>query len=163
VQLLLVLYRESFLKSVEKIRKSKLKFFNRDEENYRIFDRFNASIEDINERYYNFDLVGYEAFQYTEYHGDEGGLYNYHTDTVFGKNNQATRKLSVVMCLNRPGIDFDGGDFCINTSTENEELKIEMKRGRIIFFPSFLLHRVTPVTRGIRKSLVIWVTGPKFR
>jgi PKHD-type hydroxylase len=38
-----------------------------------------------------------------------------------------------------------------------------MKRGSIMFFPSFLLHRVAEVTEGKRKSLVGWVTGPKFR
>ncbi len=38
-----------------------------------------------------------------------------------------------------------------------------MIKGRMIFFPSFLIHRVAPVTQGIRRSLVIWVTGPKFR
>ena len=56
--------------------------------------------------------------------------------------------------------DFEGGDFEINLSTPN---KVNVKKGMAIFFPSFVLHRVTPVTKGIRKSLVIWVEGPRWK
>jgi PKHD-type hydroxylase len=151
----------------EEIRRSKVKFFYRDEKTFYVFDKLNSVIEEINDRFYNFILNGYDSFQYTEYHEKEKGAYNFHMDTSFGPRNNAdqfeTRKLSVVMCLNRPGVDFEGGQFCMNTGSENDAFEVEMKRGRIIFFPSFLIHRVAPVTMGIRKSLVIWVTGPKFR
>ena len=66
------------------------------------------------------------------------------------------------MCLSDPEKDFEGGKFEINVGNQNEPEKVIMKRGRIIFFPSYLIHRVNPVTRGIRKSIVIWVIGPKF-
>ena len=36
-------------------------------------------------------------------------------------------------------------------------------RGTLVAFPSYVMHRVTPVTSGTRKSLVAWVAGPKFR
>ena len=151
----------------ETIRKSKVQFFYRSEETQNIFDKINDIIENVNERYYNFILNGYEAFQYTEYHSTDSDRYDYHTDMSFydrtGSNQFETRKLSVVMCLNRPEIDFEGGDFFMNIQGENDPIHIKMKKGRIIFFPSFLLHRVSPVTKGIRKSLVTWVTGPKFR
>jgi PKHD-type hydroxylase len=39
----------------------------------------------------------------------------------------------------------------------------EKKKGSVLLFPSWILHRVTPVTKGVRKSIVVWVTGPKFR
>ena len=81
---------------------------------------------------------------------------------IISLKNLNTRKLSIGMLLNEPGVDFDGGDFMINTSREKNSYKLEMKKGRLVFFPSFMLHTVTPVTRGIRKSLVVWVTGPKF-
>jgi PKHD-type hydroxylase len=151
----------------ESIRKSNVKFFNRDDYTFPIFDKLNYAIEEMNERFYNFILNGYHSFQYTEYHHEQKGEYNFHMDTFFGDRNGDSqfemRKLSVVMCLNHPGIDFEGGQFYMNIGNEKESFEVEMKRGRIIFFPSFLIHRVAPVTKGVRKSLVIWVTGPKFR
>jgi PKHD-type hydroxylase len=151
----------------ENIRRSKVKFFNRDDYTFPIFDRLNSAIEDTNDRFYNFILNGYDSFQYTEYHHEEKGAYNFHMDSGFGDRNGDSRfemrKLSVVMCLNRPGEDFEGGQFYMNMGSEKNAFEVEMKRGRIILFPSFLIHRVAPVTKGIRKSLVIWVTGPKFR
>jgi PKHD-type hydroxylase len=153
----------------EEIRRSKVKFFHRDEYTFPIFDRLNETIEKINDNFYNFILNGYESFQYTEYDASEKGEYNFHMDTGFGsKQNDnhymyETRKLSLVMCLNRPGIDFEGGQFYMNTGSEKEAFEVEMKKGRIIVFPSFLIHRVAPVTKGKRKSLVVWVMGPKFR
>jgi PKHD-type hydroxylase len=151
----------------ENIRRSRVKFFSRDECTFPIFDRLNVVIEEINDRFYNYILNGYDSFQYTEYHHEEKGEYNFHMDTRFGDRNDdgqfETRKLSVVMCLNRPGVDFEGGQFYMNVGNESDAMEVEMKRGRIIFFPSFLIHRVAPVTKGVRKSLVTWVTGPKFR
>ena len=151
----------------QEIRRSRVKFFCRDEFIFPIFDRLNGAIETINDRFYNFILNGYDSFQYTEYHHDEKGEYNFHMDTCFGERSFdeqfETRKLSVVMCLNRPGVDFEGGQFYMNQGSEKLAFEVEMKRGRIIFFPSFLIHRVAPVTKGVRKSLVAWVTGPKFR
>jgi PKHD-type hydroxylase len=154
----------------ESIRRSNVKFFRRDDVTSGIFDRFNSIIEDMNDKFYNFILNGYECFQYTEYDASEKGEYKFHMDTGFGlKENlddvtmYQTRKLSLVMCLNRPGIDFEGGQFYINQGSENDAFEVEMKKGRVILFPSFLIHRVAPVTKGKRKSLVVWVMGPKFR
>jgi PKHD-type hydroxylase len=64
------------------------------------------------------------------------------------------------MLLNTPGVDFEGGDFSTFLSKEQN---IPLKKGEILIFPSFIVHSVKPVTKGIRKSLVIWVTGPKFK
>lgn len=153
----------------ETMRRSNVKFFYRDENTFRVFDRINEIIEILNDKFYNFVLNGYESFQYTEYDAHEKGEYNFHMDTVFGPKlienltMLESRKLSLVMCLNRPGIDFEGGQFYMNLGREKDAIEIEMKRGRIILFPSFLIHRVAPVTKGKRKSLVIWILGPKFR
>ena len=113
----------------------------------------------MNEKYYRFDLNGYDMFQYTTY--DKDGKYGWHMDTRLDKgNDQQTRKLSMTLLLND---DFEGGDFMINEGSEQKPTKVEMKKGRAIFFPSFMIHQVTPVTSGIRKSLVVWVVGPKFK
>jgi PKHD-type hydroxylase len=71
--------------------------------------------------------------------------------------------LSITLLLNEPGIDFEGGNFEINKGSPTEVDIVDMKKGMLIAFPSFLIHRVAPVTKGTRKSIVIWVQGPKFR
>lgn len=150
-------------KELKKIRKSQIKFYNRNENTDWIFEKFNSVIMQINERFYNYNLNGYESFQYTEYHSTEKGKYDWHMDIVHGatKYNQ-TRKLSCVLCISEPNKDFFGGEFQINTGNEKKPEDVLLKKGRIIFFPSYIIHRVKPVTQGIRKSIVIWVTGPKF-
>jgi PKHD-type hydroxylase len=84
-------------------------------------------------------------------------------DMLHGQNKfNITRKLSLVMCLSDPEKDFVGGEFEINVGNQEEPETILMKKGRMIFFPSYIIHRVKPVTKGIRKTIVIWITGPKF-
>ena len=151
------------LKEVQKIRKSRIRFFEFKTELEWIFERFNSIINIINERYYNYDLNGYRDFQYTEYHASENGEYNWHQDMLHGPNKfNYTRKLSMILCLSDPEKDFTGGEFQINTGNQEEPESVILKRGRMIFFPSYIIHRVKPVTGGIRKTIVVWVTGPKF-
>ena len=153
----------------ENIRVSNVKFYNFEPLNENtnwIFQRINYVIEAINNQYYNFNLNGYESFQYTEYESHENGKYDFHMDTIMGANIPRDmiemRKLSVTMCVNEPGEEYEGGEFQINSSSENKLETIPTKKGRMILFPSFMLHRVAPVTKGKRKSVVVWVTGPKF-
>ena len=151
----------------EEVRKSNVKFHNYNENTAWIYNRLNFVIESINNQFYNFDLNGYDTFQYTEYDDHELGKYDFHQDTIMGQNIPSdmieTRKLSMTFLLNEPGVDFEGGDFQVNTGQEKDAETVELKKGRIILFPSFVIHRVAPVTKGKRKSLVIWILGPKFR
>jgi len=155
------------------IRKSKVKFFTRHEHselNF-LFDKFNSMIWTINEQYYNYNLNGYSSLQYTSYNGEDLGKYGYHIDMHTGiyddnPNDDSlkygdTRKLSLVLFLSDPS-SYEGGEFKMMLS-ENSETEIEQKKGRLILFPSFFLHKVFPVTKGIRKSMVTWIEGPKFR
>jgi len=73
------------------------------------------------------------------------------------------RKLSVTVCINEPGTEYEGGEFQINMGNQDKPVTVETKKGRMIIFPSFMIHRVAPVIKGKRKSLVVWVTGPKFK
>ena len=57
--------------------------------------------------------------------------------------------------------EYEGGDLEINIGST--PLKVKKQKGHIAIFPSFLLHRVSPVTKGLRKSLVWWVGGSQFR
>jgi PKHD-type hydroxylase len=151
----------------EKVRISDVKFHFYDPTNENtlwIFQRINYVVESLNEQFFNYELNGYDAFQYTEYQAHEGGKYDFHMDTIMGKNKPAnmpeTRKLSVTLVLND---DFEGGEFYMNNGQEKDAELIPTGKGRLILFPSFLIHRVAPVTKGVRKSLVVWVNGPKFR
>jgi PKHD-type hydroxylase len=58
--------------------------------------------------------------------------------------------------------DFDGGEFQVKMANNNAHV-LEQKQGRAWFFPSYTLHRVAPVTKGVRRSLVLWVGGPPFK
>jgi PKHD-type hydroxylase len=144
-------------------RKSKIHFFGYSQETKWLFEKINRVIENVNEEYYNFDLNGYDSIQYSEYRAEDDGRYNFHIDFMHDAIPQneydfMTRKLSFSLLLND---DYVGGDF--EFTFGEKPLQHKLRKGDIILFPSFFMHRVTPVTEGVRKSLVSWVTGPKFR
>ena len=136
-----------------------------DQENSWFITKINQAVDHANNVFYNFDLYGYSFFQYAEYEGSESGKYDAHTDLIFGENKPEymidTRKLSLSLLLSEPEKDFIGGEFFIHLS-ENPSLHA-LKKGQMIIFPSFMLHGVSPVLSGVRKSIVIWVEGPKFK
>ena len=89
-----------------------------------------------------------------------GGFYEWHTDNGinFMNGTSPVRKISMSLLLNHES-EFDGGDLELC-----EEGKVApLKQGHAIFFASFLNHRVKPVTRGTRKSLVMWFGGTPFK
>ena len=147
--------------SVKNVRDSNVKFHHPNEDTSWIFHRLNDVIYSANQQFYNFNLNGYAYFQYTTY--DKDGRYDWHSDMAYGNNerdkNIQPRKLSLSLLLND---DFEGGEFQINTGKESEPTIVDLKKGQIVLFPSFILHRVTPITQGTRKSLVVWTLGPKF-
>ena len=99
-----------------------------------------------------------EQAQYTEY--PSGGFYDWHMDlNAFGQEGQnPIRKISMT-CLLSHESEFEGGELQI----ERDKNKVKLVQGQAIFFASFLLHRVAPVTRGVRKSLVMWFGGPPLK
>jgi PKHD-type hydroxylase len=118
-------------------------------------------VAEVNRQYFHFDLTGfYEPMQLGVYTGDTGGHYGWHTDSS-SQDSGVPRKLSMVLLLSEPS-EFEGGEFQVKT-TSDEAQTLELKRGRAWFFPSYTLHRVTPVTKGVRRSLVLWVGGPPFK
>jgi PKHD-type hydroxylase len=113
----------------------------------------------INAEFYSFDLFGLEpGFQYTIYDGAEGGHYDWHVD--LGGHDVEFRKISLSLQLTDPS-DYQGCDLILQAGSG--PFGAERARGTLIAFPSYVLHRVTPIQAGIRKSLVIWVAGPPFR
>ena len=122
------------------------------------YQRMSEIVLALNECFYKYDLHGLENFQYAIYHGNEGGHYDWHIDN--GEHTDQPRKLSLSLQLS-DGDAYDGCDLEIYARSRLDVAP--RKRGTLIAFPSFALHRVTPITRGIRKSLVCWVSGPEFR
>ena len=57
--------------------------------------------------------------------------------------------------------EYEGGELQLMNSAN--PITIQKKKGHIVVFPSYMLHKVTPVTVGKRKSLVIWIAGPPFK
>ena len=116
----------------------------------------NICLQCNNERYF-FHLTGfYEQLQLAEYGVDD--FFDWHLD--FGVGLASPRKMSISVQLSDEN-DYEGGDleFMIN----QKQVKAPRKRGTVIIFPSFILHRVTPITKGKRRSLVGWISGPPFR
>ena len=121
-------------------------------------------MEVTNNNYFGFDTVQLsEQGQYAEYSKD--GFYNWHMDSNTEMAAMPTvRKISMTLLLNDLK-DYEGGDieiFCGET-LDSEKNKFKLKRGYAVFFASFLLHRVMPVTKGNRKSLVMWFGGSPLR
>jgi PKHD-type hydroxylase len=151
--------------TIERVRRCDIKFHRRSEDTAWLFDRMNTIISSLNNQFYGFDLNGYDSFQYTSYNAKEKGTYHWHMDTCLGTDGLPVgmiepRKLSLTLLLND---DFEGGEFMVNLGNEDHATHVEIPKGRVIAFPSFVIHSVKPVTKGFRKSVVIWVTGPKFR
>ncbi len=138
-----------------------------------IYDLIWPYMQTANEKAgWKFDIKGAESIQLTRY--SPGGFYAWHRD---GKSDHLSvydnpenkflhghvRKLSMTILLND---EFEGGNFEFSTyakekhSVSTPDFK---SRGSIIFFPSFIEHRVAPVTTGVRYSLVAWLVGPPFR
>ena len=142
------------------VRRTQVCWMEADKKTAHIWKKISIAIAEVNRNFFHFDLTGcYEPAQlgvYTEHSKD---YYNWHTDDSL-KTTKTPRKLSMVLALDDTS-DFEGGELQIMKSSTVETL--EMKRGRAWFFPSWVLHRVTPVTKGVRRSLVVWVGGPAFK
>lgn len=109
---------------------------------------------------FGFDIVAPFQLQFTEYHGSKKGKYGWHHDVQLNGPAPYDRKLSVVVQLSDPE-SYEGGEF--EFSTVQHPGAVFQPRGSLLIFPSFLQHRVLPVTKGIRHSLVTWIEGPKWR
>ena len=121
-------------------------------------------MEVTNNNCFGFDTIQLsEQAQYAEY--DKDGFYNWHMDSNIEMSAMPTvRKISMTLLLNDPE-DFEGGDleiFCGDTMN-SEKNKFKLERGYAVFFASFLLHRVMPIIKGNRKSLVMWFGGTPLK
>ena len=146
----------TFNNSGEDVRKSRVAWIK----NKRILDLLYDYVDVANRTAFNVNIYKKADIQFTEYLATEDGHYNWHHDINWNRNDGLDRKLSVTVQLSSPD-EYEGGDFSFS---ECESPPVQLKeKGTVLVFPSYLQHRVAPVTRGTRKSLVAWFEGSKWR
>lgn len=127
-----------------------------------LIDRMDYLFQRSNNNAFGFDLSYFHEIQFTEYDSSYEGKYDWHEDLTWPVTGRSAihRKLSMVIQLTDP-VEYEGG----NLELKEEPPAVDELRqlGTVIVFPSFLEHRVVPVTKGTRYSLVSWYEGPKFR
>lgn len=140
------------------IRKSNVAFFDPKEESTQwIFRRVTDFVNAINSKLWGYDLHYIETLQFTTYK-DTNDFYGKHTDQM--STGIHYRKLSFSVQLSAPNA-YEGADLLMYFL--DKPTPVNNQRGNIIFFPSFVLHEVTPLIKGERYSLVGWVCGPPFK
>jgi PKHD-type hydroxylase len=129
--------------------------FNKMTEMYRTLENI---MHRTNNNHFGFEgMQMTEPAQYTEY--PSGGFYDWHMDSdVVGINEPPVRKISMT-CLLSHESEFEGGG--LELMSDGKIAK--PKQGHAIFFASYIRHRVIPITKGVRKSLVMWFGGPSFK
>ena len=164
------------IKNIQRKRKSDLVWFN----DTWIYKELHPYVHEANRRAgWNFEWDRSESCQFTKY--KEGQYYDWHCDSWHkaydrkDKNDPdhgKIRKLSMT-CQLTDGSEYSGGelefDFRNYEPHQREEDKHLRKateilpKGSIIVFPSFLWHRIKPITKGTRYSLVLWHLGYPFK
>jgi len=143
------------------VRRSCIAWLERNHETDAIWERVADAVSRANATYFQYALDGFfEPGQLTRYDAEVSGHYDWHQDVIL-ESSGVMRKLSCALLLNDPS-EFTGGEFLLKANSDAPDV-VEQKRGRMWCFPAWMLHKVTPVTSGRRKTLVFWVGGPPFR
>lgn len=125
-----------------------------------VMDRLVRAVAEANRETFGFAIDGFdESAQIARYGAERQGHFDWHSDIGEGPL-AARRKLTIVAQLSAPG-DYAGGALEIRPSAQ--VVQADRAQGSVTLFPSYLLHRVTPVTDGVRHSLTLWSHGPAFR
>ena len=132
------------------LRKCEASFLAADTDQKRVLiAKVHGTSRQVNRNYFHFDLVGGEPLQLASY--GVGDYYGQHLD--IGPGVAGRRKLSMIVQLTDPA-EYDGGSVEMWGSGE-----VDREQGALIVFPSYLVHEVHPITRGVRKALVAWMIG----
>lgn len=147
------------------VRRTKIRFINAGDWRFQyIFDIFWKTAISANDDFFGFNISRLNFIQFAEYNSNQLAEYKAHHD-VFWMNNDENyhRKLSAMIQLSDEN-SYNGGNFelvdaNIKTTPPQNDIR---KQGTILYIPSFLSHQVTPVTSGVRYSLVAWFEGKKW-
>jgi len=146
---------------VNTFRRSRLRWLKREDPELQwLFTRMDQWVMSANARVFGFDVTGNFEVQFTEYHGSNAGKYDWHEDNSWLGTTPFDRKLSMSIQLSHAQT-YSGGrmELAQGNLAEGEFCN----QGDALIFPSFLRHRVLPVTSGVRYSLVSWWQGPRLR
>jgi len=142
------------------VRSSKIKWIPHNSEWDWLYNKFKDMISEANNELWKFNIHDIiENIQYTEYHATDDGHYDWHQD--IGPGDASLRKISLTVQLT-DSESYTGGDLEIWQGGKVHD-PTPRGSGIVIIFPSYMMHRVSPVTRGVRRSLVLWVGGQHYK
>jgi len=149
---------------IDEIRNSKIKWIPQNDEWNWLYDKLIQMAAEANEVLWHFDLTtAPEGIQYTEYHASDNGKYEWHQD--IGPGDLSIRKVSITVQLS-DDTEYAGGDlkfFMGGETIEGNTIDAPRGIGTVVIFPSYMYHAVKPVTRGVRKSFVLWLGGGHYK
>tara|TARA_R110002012_G_C11607230_1_gene607848 strand:+ start:1076 stop:1627 length:552 start_codon:yes stop_codon:yes gene_type:complete len=140
------------------IRRSQVKWLSHDNAVRQFLWQY---IQQANRNAFGFDIDNVGDIQYTEYDEADEGHYDWHHDINWAEDKAYSRKLSITVQLTDSS-DYEGGNFEF-AEVPTPDAEAYKKLGTALIFPSYLKHRVTPVTKGKRISLVGWFEGPRWK
>lgn len=138
-----------------KIRRAQSRFIVDPAHHGWFMERLGSLAQHLNMRYFRF-AIGYYSIPQVLTYGPQDH-FDWHID--LGAGEMSTRKLSLICFLSEPA-DYTGGKLRI--ANGNKHLIPPQEQGSVVVFPSYLLHRVDPLTAGKRATLVVWLHGPAF-
>lgn len=140
------------------VRDSDISWLSRTRESEWLFFRFHDLVGDVNHDCFMYDIDGFESFQYTRYKKNQH--YSWHFD-AFTQYTTWERKISAVIILTEPN-KYEGGELQVVTNGNIEQpMTFKPPAGSVVFFASWMPHRVAPVQKGVRRSLVAWIMGKR--
>jgi PKHD-type hydroxylase len=144
----------------KEIRSSRIKWIPKDSNWNWLYEKLMNMAQMANNELWHFDLTSVdENIQYTEYLAEEEGHYTWHQD--IGNGSASLRKISITVQLSSPD-EYEGGELQMWKGGDNI-VTAERGAGVVFIFPSYMMHRVTTITSGIRRSFVLWVGGQHYK
>jgi PKHD-type hydroxylase len=141
------------------VRRSDVTWLADTPDNAALFMRLTQAASGLNRDNFRFALDGFEEdVQLARYRAEVAGHYDWHVDRS-GRGVGGRRKLTMVVQLSDPA-NYEGG--ALEFNVDGTVRQAPREAGTAIAFPAYALHRVAPVTRGVRHSLTAWLHGPDF-
>ena len=144
----------------ESIRSAQIAWLDDEGDAAWVFERLTGTVLAANRQHFQFDLTAFaERIQIAQYASDQAAHFDWHIDIGVGPFAEK-RKLTLVAQLSDPA-NYSGG--CLELNASGQVSSCANAQGDAILFPSFVPHRVTEISNGLRFSLTTWVHGPAFR
>mgnify|MGYP001160142248 FL=1 len=146
----------------EKIRSTKMIWMTSDDfsdELLDVYEYISDLVRSVNNDLWGYNIIGWEPLQYLEYWAEEKGRFDWHIDIPARRMKGNQRKVSFMIGLSDVS-EYEGGYLQLRLGVDDRNIKLG--RGEIVILPSFIVHRVTTVTKGKRRVVSGWGSGPNF-